>query len=266
MVFANPVPRDFGDGTFYDEKGSRFYLSDEKLKGDYSPVRYEREIKLLRRFCKRGKILDVGCSTGGFLFYLNQTFPGDYEIWGTDVAREALAFAKTKGVNVIDENFFDLKGRQFDAITFWAVLEHLLDPQSFLKAAKELLHPDGFCIVLVPNFKSLATRMLGSKYRYILPQHLNYFTNQTVGALAQRAGFHVVHRSTMHFNPIVIWQDLRAKGTEVSDEERAALLAKTNAMKQSKALGGARAVYRFSETLLRRFGFADNLIAVLKPR
>ena len=71
-------------------------------------------------------------------------------------------------------------GRKFDAVTFWAVLEHLAAPQEFLAKAASVLKPSGLCFVLVPNMKSLAARMLGARYRYIYPQHLNYFTRATL--------------------------------------------------------------------------------------
>jgi 2-polyprenyl-3-methyl-5-hydroxy-6-metoxy-1,4-benzoquinol methylase len=266
MTFANPSPSEFGDGTFYDEKGSRFYLSDEKLKGDYSPVRYQREIQLFRRFCPKGKVLDVGCSTGGFLFQLNQASPGDYQCWGTDVASDALAFAETKGVRVLRENFLQptTPSLQFDAITFWAVLEHVLEPSTFLQAARNSLATGGVCYILVPNFKSLATRLLGARYRYILPQHLNYFTGETLRGLAAKNGFEVVHCTTTHFNPIVIWKDFRARETEATDADRASLLARTNAMKVKKSLALLRVGYNFSEKFLRVFSLADNLAMVLK--
>ena len=56
--------------------------------------------------------------------------------------------------------------------------------------------------------KSLAVRFLGARYRYIYPQHLNYFTRQTLSGLVE-ARFSVVDFRSTHFNPIVIWQDWR---------------------------------------------------------
>src|ERR1035438_5896931 len=65
--------------------------------------------------------------------------------------------------------------KQFDAVTLWAVVEHLLEPKQFLAKAWSVLKPDGLCFVLVQNMKSLAARALGARYRYLYPQHLNYF-------------------------------------------------------------------------------------------
>src|ERR1043166_4144263 len=125
MVFANPVPAEFASGKFYDDAGG-YYLSPAKLESDYAGVRFERELALFRRHCPRGAVLDVGCSSGAFLFQLNRRFPGDYEILGTDASGAPLDHAESRGVPVVRGNFLehDFGGRTFDAITFWAVLEH----------------------------------------------------------------------------------------------------------------------------------------------
>ncbi len=263
MVFVANAEQEFSDGRFYATTGSAFYASDDKLAGDYSPVRYAREIKILRRVCARGRILDVGCSTGGFLYRLRERFPNDYEVLGTDVATAALDLAEKKGVPVLRGNFFDLAQRKgFDAITFWAVLEHVADPAEFLRKAFELLKDRGHCLVLVPNLRSLAVRLLGAKYRYTLPQHINYFSPTTLRALAEQCGFEVVASTTSHFNPVVIAQDFRAKGEFVADHERASLLVKTNTLKSNPLLRPVRWIYAAVESVLGACDLADNLVLV----
>src|SRR5438552_10165860 len=86
MIYANPVSAEFASGEYYDRAGSGYYLSRSKLESDYSNVRFERELHLFRNYCAAGSVLDVGCSSGAFLFQLNQRFPGDYHILGTDVS------------------------------------------------------------------------------------------------------------------------------------------------------------------------------------
>jgi 2-polyprenyl-3-methyl-5-hydroxy-6-metoxy-1,4-benzoquinol methylase len=267
MIYANPVPGEFASGEYYDRAGTDYYLSPAKLESDYAAVRFERELRLFRKHCQGGAVLDAGCSSGAFLYQLNQRFPGCYQVLGTDVSGPPLDYAESRSVAVVRGNFPEQNfgDRQFDAVTFWAVLEHLAAPRAFLSKAASALKPDGFCFVLVPNMKSLAARALGARYRYIYPQHLNYFTESTLTKLVE-AQFSIIQFSTTHFNPVVIWQDWRHSGKEVSNRERARLLQRTTAYKQSPWLRPVKALYAFAEKTLGALNLADNLVVVLRRR
>ncbi len=264
MVYADPVPADMASGDYYNAAGG-YYLSEAKLESDYASVRFERELRLFRNHCRTGEVLDVGCSSGGFLFQLNQRFPGDYEILGTDVSGAPLDYAESRGILVIRGNFLeqDFGGKRFDAITFWAVLEHLVAPGTFLRKASSLLKPGGHCFVLVPNMQSLAVRWLGSRYRYIYSQHLNYFTRATLTQLVQR-DYSIVELGSSHFNPIVVWQDWRHEGESVSNQQRAELLQRTTAYKQNPLLKPVKLGYQLVEGALSKLNLADNLTMVLR--
>ena len=265
MLYANPVAEEFVSGKFYGS--SRYHLSPDKLQSDFAPVRFEREVKLLRHFCPSGSILDVGCSTGAFLHRLKAGFGAAYDVHGMDVPGPALDYARTQGIPVIETGFLehDFGERRFDAITFWAVLEHVDRPRMFLNKAASVLRSGGHCFILVPNARSLAIRLLGLRYRYVMPEHLNYFTRQTLLRFAQtESRLQFCEIRTMHFNPVVVWQDWRRGGKWVAEEERARLLTKTTRWKQSSLLRPIRLLYRFSETFLNLGGLADNLIIVMQ--
>ncbi len=267
MIYANPVPAEFASGQYYNQTAAEYYLSPAKLEGDYAPVRFERELRLFRKYCRAGAVMDVGCSSGAFLFQLRQQFPGCYDLLGTDVSGPALDYAESRGIPVARGSFISDIGddTRFDAITFWAVIEHVDGPKAFLMKAAMLLKPNGLCFVLVPNMKSLATRLLGAKYRYIYPQHLNYFTAETLQKLSE-GNFSIVEVRSTHFNPFVIWQESRRGGEEVSNEERADLLQRTTAYKKNRLLRPLKFVYKLIERALGTCYLADNLVMVLRRR
>lgn len=267
MIYANPIGQDFASGEFYDRLSAPFYLSPEKLESDYAPVRFDREFKIFRKFCTRGSVLDVGCSTGAFLHHLRRRFPGDYETTGTDVAAGALDHAESRGTPVIRASFpeWNPGARRFDAVTFWAVIEHLAHPRAFLQKAASVLQPGGYCFILVPNMESLAVRLLGSKYRYIMPDHLNYFTARTLDACIRDAtDLRPVRITSTHFNPVVIWKDFRSQADRVPDSERARLLARTTAWKQNPVFKPLHWGYFAVEQTLARCRLADNLVMVAR--
>jgi 2-polyprenyl-3-methyl-5-hydroxy-6-metoxy-1,4-benzoquinol methylase len=290
MVYANPVPSEMANGEFYDEAGKDYYLSPAKLESDYADVRFERELRLFHDQCPRGAVLDVGCSSGAFLFQLRKRWPTDYRILGTDVSGPPLDYAASRGVPVVRGGFLEKDfsrqpgapasgparpqssmqqagsetGAPFDAVTFWAVIEHLAEPKRFLEKAHSLLKPGGLCFVLVPNLRSLAIRLLRVKYRYVYAQHLNYFSTQTLDRLGTSIGFDVVKTRYSHFNPIVIWQDWRGGGREVSNVERGELLKQTTAMKQKARIRPVKLLYGLAEGTLATIGLADNVVVVLR--
>jgi 2-polyprenyl-3-methyl-5-hydroxy-6-metoxy-1,4-benzoquinol methylase len=265
MVYANPVDEELASGQFYDRLGVPFYLSPDKLESDYAPVRFTRELRLFRRFCPAGRVLDVGCSTGGFLFQLKSL---GYEATGTDVSGPALDYAEQRGLHVVRTPFLEQTWDPgtFDAVTFWAVLEHVLEPRLFLQRAADLLKPGGHGFVLVPNWRSLAVRLLGPHYRYVLPDHVNYFSAATLRALAAiEPRFVEVSLCFTHFNPIVLWQDwCRGDHSRVPDAERAQLLQRTTALKQNPWLAPAKGLYAGIEKVLGTVRLADNLVLVLR--
>ncbi len=269
MVYANPVRADLASGQYYDRIGRPFYLSPEKLAGDYAPVRFERELRLLKRFCSGGRMLDVGCSTGAFLYQLNQQEPARWQVQGIDVATAALDYAASRGVAVIRDSFLehDFKDLHFDAITFWAVMEHLSSPKAFLEKAVEITAEGGYIIILVPNIRSLVVRCVGRRYRYIYEDHVNYFAPDTLKRfISQYDGLRVVEQGSMHFNPIVLAQDFRSTADRVPDEDRARLLKKTTGYKQSTWAKPLRPLYRCLEQILGRFNLADNIYIVAQKR
>jgi 2-polyprenyl-3-methyl-5-hydroxy-6-metoxy-1,4-benzoquinol methylase len=269
MLFASPLNSAIVDGTFYHQEGSDYYTSADKLDGDFNPVRFRRELQILRRHCQSGRVLDVGCGTGAFLHSLLRNFPGHYEVLGTDVSAPAMEHARKAGIPLLAGSFekHALAAASFDAITFWAVLEHVEHPSDFLREAACILRPGGHCFVLVPNMRSLAVRILGSRYRYVMAEHINYFTARTLAKLADSTpAFERVDIRGSHFNPLVLWQDLLRPREEVPNAERAALLKRTNSWKANPRLRPLHFAYGLAETVLNRLHLSDNLIMVLRRR
>jgi 2-polyprenyl-3-methyl-5-hydroxy-6-metoxy-1,4-benzoquinol methylase len=261
MIYANPAPNEMATGDFYDHAGGE-YLSPDKLESDYAEVRFERELRLFRKYCNRGSVLDVGCSSGAFLYQLNRRHPDDYKIAGTDVSTAPLDHAEKMGVPVVRGDFLKLGfAGHYDAITFWATMEHLFEPRAFLKQAASILKPGGLCFILAPNLRSLAVRLLGAKYRYIFAEHINYFTPATLKRFVE-AEFTILKLQSTHFNPLVMVRDFWQGAREVPRAERSQLLKRTNAYKQSPWMFPARLAYRASESILTALLLGDNIAVV----
>ena len=104
--------------------------------------------------------------------------------------------------------------RTFGGIVMRSYLEHDDRPRDVLERAFAKLKPDGVVLVRVPNFGSLNTRLLGSRWRGIRPpDHLNYFTKAQLRAMAEGAGYRyrLPNRFTLATNDNI--KELRVRPT-----------------------------------------------------
>jgi len=147
--------------------------------------------RFLYRFCRQGRVLDVGCGWGAFLLALDPASWDRYGLEATPVAYEQAS--KRLGIERIVRGELGsvvLPVSNFDVITFWDVLEHLPDPRRTLEQACCRLAPGGLLLLTLPNFGSYQARHFGEDwYALSLPRHLYHFTPASLNRLLQLTGF-----------------------------------------------------------------------------
>lgn len=74
---------------------------------------------------------------------------------------------------------------RFDAVTSFFSLEHMAQPLDELLSIRELIKPDGLFYAVVPN-------VLSNIADFIVVDHVNHFTQSSLGCLLQLAGFAVL--------------------------------------------------------------------------
>jgi 2-polyprenyl-3-methyl-5-hydroxy-6-metoxy-1,4-benzoquinol methylase len=255
FTFIFPWPDDKALKNMYDDYGHRYY-SVEGLK-DFllSPKHYSREIGLLRRTTRVGRLLDVGCSVGGFVGAAKEL---GYGAEGIDISPSSVAVGQRAGLEIRAGDFlcagFPAK---FDVITMWATLEHLADPNRYLKRARECVRPGGVLLASVPNFSGITQRLIGTKDRYVGIDHLNYWTARGFSSYLHRFGFEVVEIVTYGFNPVTLMTDW-VDGKKNVDCERMAVEQKRSASAKDTWLAYA---HRFAEKVLN-LGLLGDCVAV----
>jgi len=79
------------------------------------------------------------------------------------------------------------------------VLEHLHDPVSYLRSARDLLLPNGRLVIQVPNASSWQFLMFGERWNGVdIPRHLVNYRQRDVENLLDYCGLEVVRRK--HFS------------------------------------------------------------------
>lgn len=139
-------------------------------------------------------LLDVGCANGDFPRFMQSR---GWRAEGVEVSPNAGAAPDVRVYRVpLDQ--IPVADRTYDAVTAWAVLEHVHDPRSYFAAVGRLLKPGGRFVFLVTNFESLSSRAL---FREDVPRHLYLFTEGTVGRYLSDAGLRlsrVVHSASIY--------------------------------------------------------------------
>jgi SAM-dependent methyltransferase len=141
-----------------------------------------------------GAVIDLGCGDGHAMASFPSAFtPYGIEISAAGAAAAHRAFEARGGYAVNAPCVAGLGGFAdgfFAAASLRSYLEHEVEPLPVLRSLCRVLAPGGFAVVKVPNYGSLNRVVMGRRwcgFRY--PDHLNYFTPATLGAMAARAGF-----------------------------------------------------------------------------
>jgi len=125
---------------------------------------------MIRKFARRGKVLDVGAGTGKILEELQRK---GWEAIGVDGEKEAIAWSKKRGVKVkqidIAEKRLPFPSNRFDLVLMLDVLEHISNDRKITGEVKRILKPRGILIITVPAYQWLYSywdKMMGHERRY----------------------------------------------------------------------------------------------------
>lgn len=172
------------------------YYKNEYPTSTPSNSQYEKFLTV-RDYSAGGSILDFGCWDGSQLSYFADA---GWDCTGVEVNVSAAEKAKEKGIDVLHQTinqFLASNYGQWDVINVAYILEHIPRPLEFLVGLSYRLRQGGMLVVEVPNeFNPFQTAYLRSHdlepYWICLPDHLNYFSKNSLVALAEKAGYSVL--------------------------------------------------------------------------
>lgn len=149
-----------------------------------------RHWDLVKPLMQRGHVLDVGCASGLFLERVREA---GWRATGIEPSSTLCRYARERlGEPVEIEcgtlEFTKLPQNSFDVVTLWDVLEHAPDPGDFLRASSGLLKSGGYLLLNVPHLDSVMARLLGSRWPLLLPEHLHYFSRDSLLRCGSSAG------------------------------------------------------------------------------
>jgi 2-polyprenyl-3-methyl-5-hydroxy-6-metoxy-1,4-benzoquinol methylase len=150
----------------------------------------------------RNEVLDLGCGEG---FLAAELVRDENRVTGVDVLPEAkktdvleqyYSADLDQGIAHLVEQF---AGKQFDRVLLLDVLEHLKNSDRLLRQCKDLVKPDGYVVVSLPNIANITVRLglLFARFNYtdrgILDKtHLRFFTPKSARRFLEDNGYRIV--------------------------------------------------------------------------
>jgi 2-polyprenyl-3-methyl-5-hydroxy-6-metoxy-1,4-benzoquinol methylase len=173
-----------GDGPFYEKL--------ELIPWYYASWKWDYDIA--QNYIPNGaRVIDIGCGEGKFLAYLMKEKKCICE--GLELNEKAQQIATENHLKVSNETiqkFSESNKSLFDIVTFFQVLEHISDVDSFLKSAIEVAKPGGLIILAVPNNEPYYLTYDKNHFLNLPPHHMGWWNQKSLSKLAALYGLSLV--------------------------------------------------------------------------
>ncbi len=147
------------------------------------------------------RMVDIGCGNNLLVRFFQDR---DWEVFALEPSHDAANFLKLFDLQVFDCSVEEIESTNITEISFinlQFVLEHIVEPFTVLKKLYEIMVPGGVIRVAVPNDFSEGQLAYVESYKedfhwVCFPDHINYFTFDSLHNLLEKIGFQEVYRTT----------------------------------------------------------------------
>ncbi len=160
-------------------------------------------LELVPRFIPGGRLLEIGCASGGRLLELRNL--GWENLYGVELSANATAIARANGFQVecaqIEVALSNFPAEFFDVIISSMVIEHLVNPYVTVDKLSEKLKPGGQFLFSTISRDGLDAKLYGTYWRNLeLPRHMVWFTRKEINDMLIKRFDHV--KMVFHAFPI----------------------------------------------------------------
>ena len=215
LVYTSPRPKPSQIGKYYVQENYwgrnvedlQALFNDDKERAAYSPM-----YNIIRKYKRKGKILDIGAGTGVFLSKFKNE---GWKVEGVELMESAARYAKEHfGIVMKQGDFFNfsLPSNSFDVVALNGSLEHLYTPLETLSGIQKILKKDGIIIFSVPNYDSIGRKVFGKNwFAFQPPRHLYHYSPRVIRQMLKNAGYKNIRISYKFWlqNHYILFQSLR---------------------------------------------------------
>ncbi|MBI5620862.1 class I SAM-dependent methyltransferase [Candidatus Gottesmanbacteria bacterium] len=149
---------------------------------------------VLKTLSKKNAILEIGCGNG---FLLKSLYTeGYHNVFGIEPSVDAVDKADKRIKKKIIVEIFKpglFKKETFFFIFFFQTLDHIPDPEKFLKECYKLLAPGGYIMAFNHNIDSLEVKIFGAKSPIIDIVHPFFFSPKTLRMIFEKFKFNGIN-------------------------------------------------------------------------
>jgi 2-polyprenyl-3-methyl-5-hydroxy-6-metoxy-1,4-benzoquinol methylase len=195
FVTLNPQPSDDELAKIYSED---YYLLERTQEGEAS----FRELKertaqhyldLIEKYSggTKGQLLEIGCGEGDFTkCAADSGFAVSAVEYNPAAVKKAQLKLGNRGKVYCGEiDILNDMSAIFDICVLSDVIEHVRYPREFLAKVYRLLKPNGILFVACPSLDSFSARLQGQHWVEYKPEHLHYFSSETLKTLLTECHF-----------------------------------------------------------------------------
>ncbi|MDO8659076.1 MAG: class I SAM-dependent methyltransferase [Candidatus Parcubacteria bacterium] len=207
LVFSSPI--------FPAEKLSKFYRKSLCNYRDQIPYLIKTYFKIVEQIKnnlpKNPKVLEVGCGNGFFLKALvdlgfTKNVSG-IEPSSKMVLEAEVTIRKKIKINIFKSDIFPKNS--FDLILCFHTLDHMFNPNEFVRGAYSMLKKNGYVIVVVHDTEGLSVKLFGEKSAIFDIEHVYLFNKKTLRKIFELNNFKVLKIFNLINNyPLNYWMQM----------------------------------------------------------
>ena len=201
-IFLWPMPTTESLKHIYSFANS--YQVQNRLIYDENTVvnkKLSESFQQIERFSQRGRLLDIGCSSGKFLWLAKRN---GWSVSGVEFNKDTAQIASDNGLNVFVGELASAGYplASFDAIHLGDVIEHVRDPADTLSRASALLKPNGVIVLITPNHDAVFPlltlwlhRLFGLPWSHATPPyHLSQYSEKSLEKLLRQLNLQAIEK------------------------------------------------------------------------
>lgn len=255
LIYISPRPSigEIKDLYGHDQANisAQAHIQDGYAKRLYA----KRNLQIIRRFVRRGSILEIGAGAG---YFLDEARRAGFDVDGIELNSTQAEFIRRQmhirceGKPLDSQSF---GSHTFDVVYHCDVISHFFDPIGEFHNINRKLHDGGLVVFETGNGGDIDAKYFKLIKTFQYPDHLFFFSEKNIRSLLESTGFELLESYRYSLVPQIRLISLVAMmmGKKPRTGDRQPTLASASVPQTTKRVGGtlAKNIYAWLAYLLR---------------